>query len=60
VSGSVDWTLDCTLRRVCIDENRAGGCLGKSGTCYPVELQPKSFSYSLRSCLNGGLGCSVK
>src|SRR6185503_12777370 len=62
VNGSVDWTLDCTLRRVCIDDSRygLGGCLGTRGSCYPADLQPKSFAYSLRACLNGGLSCSVK
>jgi len=62
VNGSVDWTLDCTLRRVCIDESRyaLGGCLGTSGACYPADLAPKAFGYHIRACGTGGLSCSAR
>ena len=56
VSGTLKVTIDCTSKKVCIDEG-GGGCVGSAGMCYPAEFNSRGFSYSLPDCIQGSLSC---
>jgi hypothetical protein len=58
-SGALRLTIDCTSKKVCIDEG-GGGCIGSAGTCYAAEITATSFSYMIPNCIQGSLICSVK
>jgi hypothetical protein len=58
VHGTIDVTLDCASKKVCVDQGD-GGCTGAAGTCYPADVTATSVSYMLAACLQGSLACYV-
>jgi hypothetical protein len=56
-SGTLTMTLDCVALEACVTEGD-GGCAGKAGECYGIDVDTESFSYMLENCIQGSLSCS--